>query len=300
MTVDKWLERNGTRLDGQLAVVTGGSGSLGRAAAEHLCLLGARVILAVRNEEKGEAAAEAIRRAVPDADVRIAPLDLSSLQSVAAFAERLTRQEAKLDILLHSAGIYRQPRQDTADGLEMTAQVNAVSPLWLTQALLPLLRAAPRGRSIAVTSLSAYYARFDPTDWQARQVHSLTEAYARSKRLLALGIHALQAESGARLCLSHPGISATGLFSPENHAYSERFLRFALPLMRRLFMSPSKAALSAVYACCHDVPSGCTAAPRGLLQAWGYPRLKRLPAALRDEAAAREALFVLRQNVPAL
>lgn len=66
-------------LSGKLAVVTGSNSGLGFGLAKRLAAGGADVVMAIRNQNKGEAAIAEIRKSVPDARLTIKPLDLSSL-----------------------------------------------------------------------------------------------------------------------------------------------------------------------------------------------------------------------------
>ena len=155
------------------------------------------------------------------------------------------------------------------------------------------------GRVVAMTSLSGFYARVDEKDIQSLQTKGLTEVYARSKRLLADGMLWLeeQMNTTVRFIPAHPGISATGLFSEQNGAYAKGFLRVAVPVMRRVFMPPEEACMSALHACCQPVPKGCLVEPRGFMNAWGLPRISpvgcRLDGAVRRDELMRHALKLL-------
>ena len=133
--------------DGRVALVTGANGGIGYEAALALAAKGGRVILAARNPAKGEAAVAAIREACPKAAVRLELLDLASLASVAACAERLLAAEPRLDLLINNAGVMMPPkRQITSDGFELQFGTNYLGHFALTERLLPLLRAGRQPR----------------------------------------------------------------------------------------------------------------------------------------------------------
>src|ERR1700743_3303605 len=90
---------------GRLAVVTGATGGLGIETAQGLAEAGANVVLTGRNREKGRAAIDRIKRAVPGATVRFEMLDLASLKSVRAFAEKMLAQGKPLHLLINNAGV---------------------------------------------------------------------------------------------------------------------------------------------------------------------------------------------------
>ena len=84
---------------GTLAVVTGANSGIGFGVSQRLAAAGAMVILAVRNTDKGNQAAQAIRAASPHAQVVVEQLDLASLASVEAFAARLLIRDQPINTL---------------------------------------------------------------------------------------------------------------------------------------------------------------------------------------------------------
>jgi NAD(P)-dependent dehydrogenase (short-subunit alcohol dehydrogenase family) len=101
-------------LTGKLVVVTGANSGIGLGAATRLAGAGAEVVLAVRNPAKGEAALTEIRAAHPQATMSVEVLDLSSLDSVAAFADRLLQRDRPIDILINNAGVMMPPTSATS------------------------------------------------------------------------------------------------------------------------------------------------------------------------------------------
>ncbi len=286
-SAERWLRAHPADLRGKRALITGATGSLGEAVARALLAMGADALLAARNPDKARALLAALRADYPAAAIEWLPLDLSRFATVDALCERLDGE--RIDLLVNNAGVYRQPRRTTRDGLEQSFQTNCLAPVYLTLRLLPAVARAG-GRVVTMTSLAAFYAPLDLDDPQSLRVRNQTEVYARGKRQLSMAMaclsrSALAGEGGARVLLAHPGVSATNLFSLENAAFKARTLRFIVPIMRRLFMSPSKAALSAVAACSQPVPDGAMLQPRGLMHAWGLPTASPSPVCCRDEAA---------------
>ncbi|HEX4862987.1 MAG TPA: SDR family NAD(P)-dependent oxidoreductase, partial [Acidimicrobiales bacterium] len=101
---------------GKTVIVTGANSGIGRAAARALGGAGARVVLAVRNLDKGREAASTIPG---DTDVRA--LDLASLASVRDFA---AKWEGEIDVLINNAGVMAPPLSRTADGFELQFGTN--------------------------------------------------------------------------------------------------------------------------------------------------------------------------------
>jgi NAD(P)-dependent dehydrogenase (short-subunit alcohol dehydrogenase family) len=87
---------------GRTVIVTGASSGLGLETSRVLAGKGARVVMAVRNEAKGRAAATEISNAHPGADLEVRRLDVGDLESVAAFATALG---GPVDVLVNNAGI---------------------------------------------------------------------------------------------------------------------------------------------------------------------------------------------------
>jgi NAD(P)-dependent dehydrogenase (short-subunit alcohol dehydrogenase family) len=106
---------------GRTAVITGANTGLGYETAAALAAKGAHVVLAVRNLEKGRAAAERISAATPGASVAVQELDLSSLESVRAAAEELKARHDAIDLLINNAGVMFTPRSTTKDGFDYSS-----------------------------------------------------------------------------------------------------------------------------------------------------------------------------------
>ena len=105
---------------GRTVVVTGANSGTGRETARRLTAAGARVILAVRNPEKGAEALAEVLRTRPDAQAEVRVVDLADLRSVRTFAGSLHRDLDRLDTLVNNAGVMVPPqRHETADGHEL-------------------------------------------------------------------------------------------------------------------------------------------------------------------------------------
>ena len=205
---------------GRRVLITGATGGLGYETALALAQAGADVLLTGRNPAKGAAALAAIRASCPAAQIRYADLDLASLASVQAFAERLSGETDGLDLLVNNAGVMMPPtRHQTVDGFELQLGTNYLSHFALTGQLLPLLR---NGRQTRVVNLSSGAHRiqaaihFDDLQWQNK--YQPWPAYAQSK--LAMLMFAFELERRSKACgwglmsnAAHPGYARTGLQS---------------------------------------------------------------------------------------
>lgn len=276
-------------LEGKTAVVTGATGSLGQETAKRLVNAGAKVILAVRNIEKGEKLRWILLQEVPTAAVEVQKLDLSDFDSIDFFVNTLLNEP--LALLVNNAGVYHLPKQFTDDGLEMHFAVNYAGPLYLTAQLLPVLE-KNGGRVVTVSSLAADYAHPSLSDIMATQVKSRTAVYGRSKCLAAMSFLYLQTVAQQRWphvdwALAHPGVSATSLFASEKGGFSRGFNRIVVPLMKVVFPSPAVSSAS-IWKAIGGVEKGNIVGPRGLLHVWGKPKAYPLPRSQRDVKRQRE------------
>ena len=126
-------------LQGKLAIVTGASRGIGHATAIALANRGADVVLAGRDSERLRAVEEALPRGAVSLE-----LDLSNLDSIGAFVEKIRARVAKVDVLVNCAGIYSRGtwEQSSAPELENVFATNVRGVFALTRELLPLLVAA--------------------------------------------------------------------------------------------------------------------------------------------------------------
>src|SRR5258707_10242027 len=124
----KWTSDDVPGQHGRLAVVTGANTGLGFETARVLAARGASVVLAVRDTEKGKAAAARIAGTAPGADVTVQPLDLTSLEPVRAAAGELRARHPRIDLLANNAGAMFPPKQATRDGFELQLGTNHLGP----------------------------------------------------------------------------------------------------------------------------------------------------------------------------
>ncbi|KAL7812786.1 putative short-chain dehydrogenase/reductase family protein [Trichoderma gracile] len=129
-------------LVGQVAIVTGSNVGLGLSACRQLLRLGlSHLIMAVRSQAKGDAAAAQLRRDFTSATVAVWIVDMESYDSVRAFASRCESLE-RIDIVILNAGLIMSPYTVAREtGNEITLQVNYLSTALLTILLLPILKA---------------------------------------------------------------------------------------------------------------------------------------------------------------
>jgi NAD(P)-dependent dehydrogenase (short-subunit alcohol dehydrogenase family) len=142
-------------LEKKIAVVTGGNRGIGFEICRQLGKAGYHVILAARDPGKGEAAAEKLRN--EKLDVAFHALDVADERSIAAFVAWLKDTHGRCDALVNNAGILPDPRgsrlADTTPATVRAAfETNALAPLLLIQAVLPLMQKRKHGRIVNLSS----------------------------------------------------------------------------------------------------------------------------------------------------
>jgi len=205
----------GLSVEGKVVLVTGASGGLGAETARALAEKGAFVTLAVRDVAKGEAVAASIRESTGNQRVEVGRLDLTSPESVRAFAKGWLETHDALELLINNAGIMACPLERTKEGWEMQFATNHIGHFLLTGLLVPALRAGAPGR---IVNLSSAGHRFGGVDFEdihfERRPYDKWIAYGQSKSANILFTQELDRRleaSGIRSYAVHPGVIMTEL-----------------------------------------------------------------------------------------
>jgi NAD(P)-dependent dehydrogenase (short-subunit alcohol dehydrogenase family) len=214
--MSKWNTADIPDQTGRIAVVTGANTGLGFETAKALAAKGARVVLAVRNLDKGKDAATLITRATPGADVTLQQLDLSSLASVREAAAELKSNHDHIDLLINNAGVMWTPKSTTADGFELQFGTNHLGHFAFTGLLLDRLLPIPGSRVVTVSSIGHRIRaaiHFDDLQWE--HGYNRVAAYGQAKLSNLLFTYELQrriAHHGTTIAAAaHPGGSNTEL-----------------------------------------------------------------------------------------
>jgi NAD(P)-dependent dehydrogenase (short-subunit alcohol dehydrogenase family) len=265
-------------LTGRTTIVTGGASGIGLETARALAAKGAHVVLAVRDEAKGRAAAAAIT-----GSTEVRHLDLADLASVRSFADDWS---GDIHALINNAGVMVPPLGRTADGFELQFGINHLGHFALTNLLLPHITA--RVVTVASTAHRAGTIVFDDLNWATRRYGGGSKAYEQSKLanlLFSLELQRRLAVSGSPVIstAAHPGMTATNLMSSSESAI---LTAFATVVVRLFAQDPATGATPTLFAATEPIPGGSYAGPGGRFQMAGPPVLVGRSAEAADALVA--------------
>ena len=250
--MSSWTSADLPSFAGRTVIVTGANSGLGEVTARELARVGAHVVLACRNLDKGRAAADGMT-----GDVEVRPLDLQSLASVREFADGVDAA----DVLINNAGIMAVPYALTADGFESQIGTNHLGHFALTNLLLPKLT----DRVVTVSSMMHLfgYVSIKDLNWKSRP-YLAWPAYGQSKLANLLFTSELQrrldaAGSPLRALAAHPGYSATNLQGQTGN----RIGSAAMLAANRLMATPAEfGARQTLFAASQELPGDTYVGPR--------------------------------------
>ena len=287
---------------GRRAIVTGSNSGIGYVTALELARHGATVVIASRSAEKGTAAADRINRELGEPRAEFVPLDLASLASVRAFADRELARDTPLDLLINNAGVYAPPqRRETTDGFELQFGTNVLGHFALAGLLLPALaraagaRPATPPRIVTIASIAHKRGRLHLENLQFEGNYQPTAAYGQSKLAnlmlaLELGRRLRSAGSPILSIAAHPGVASTALFlRPEAPAF-ERTMRtlFGHLIDAALNSVPGGALPTLFAATAPDANPGGYYGPQGFAETRGEDvGLAKISHQALDEGAAK-------------
>jgi len=169
------------RLDGKVAIVTGGGGGIGTLAACAFAEAGADVVVVARTATKCEATADMVRRIGGRAWV--IPTDVTSADAVQNMLAQVERDCGRVDILLNNAGVTspKTLEESTEDEWFGVIKVNVKVTFLVTKAVLPMMKAQRSGRIINMGSILSKVGMVNRTAYSASKA-----AVAQITRSLAL------------------------------------------------------------------------------------------------------------------
>jgi retinol dehydrogenase-14 len=233
-------------MTGKVALITGGTGGIGKATAIGLAALGARVGIAGRDLPRAERSAADIRTASGNPAVVAFAADMSSQAEVRRLASAVLGAYPRLDVLVNNVGGFWAHRHTTADGLEYTFALNYLAPFLLTNLLLDRLKASAPARVVTVSSHVQAEGRIDFDDLQGGRNYSGQRAYSQSKLANILFTNELARRldgSGVSATSLHPGFVRTD-FGGEDQAW---FFTVVSHVVRPFLKTPEQGGQTSIY-----------------------------------------------------
>jgi len=204
-------------MKGKRVIITGPTSGVGKEIAVQLVALGAEIILACRDMEKGNKTAAEITQRTGSTKLVVMQMDASSQKSIREFAREFRKKYRRLDVLINNAAGNRGtlPKINSVDGIELTFATNVVGYYLLTHELRETLVKSAPARVVNVASTYASDLDLDDLQFERRPFESF-KAYAQSKacdRLLTWALARRLEGSGVTANAMTPGlITETGLY----------------------------------------------------------------------------------------
>lgn len=237
---------------GRVAVVTGASAGIGKAAAISLAGQGWRVIGVGRNPERSLAALAEIRQTAPGAQVDMVIGDLAEIAQTKRAADEIRGLTNRIDVLLNNAGGIGKELVVTSEGNEAVFAGNHVGPFLLTRELLPLLRIAAKESPagvVRVLNVSSSAADLSPGfDWDNLQMldsHQASPAYCNVKLANLMFTRTLGERlsgDGIAVKAMHPGTVDTNFAS-----YGDADLQAIVATMKDITVTAEQGADTLVW-----------------------------------------------------
>lgn len=221
-------------LPGKTALITGSTGGIGKETARGLARLGARVVLVGRDPGRAAAAAEELRRDTGNGEVTFHTADLTRGRDLHRLAEEVHARYDRLDVLINNAGVTKERRELTEDGVETTFAANVIAPYALTRLLLPALTRADSARIVNITG-GVPKGRIDLDNLQGERAFVGLTHYNQTKLALMAMSYTFAERlrgTGATLNVAYPGHAYTSMNRDLRTGAYPALARPVVPLLR--------------------------------------------------------------------
>jgi NAD(P)-dependent dehydrogenase (short-subunit alcohol dehydrogenase family) len=280
-------------------IITGANSGLGKESAIALAKLGAEIVLAVRDVNKGQSVKNQILNQTPSAVIEVAELDLMDLDSVRKFAA--IQSTKPIDVLLNNAGIMAVPFEKTKDGFESQMGTNHLGHFLLTELLLDAVSKGTNPRIVNVSSSAHRLGKLKTGDKSEINVseenYSPWTVYGNSKLANLLFTNELVrrlkiANSNITVAVAHPGYANTNLqlVAATKKSGLRKSVELAVTKVMNIILgqSAAKGALPQIAACTWvDIQSGDYLGPRGLFESRGKPKKVKMNKSAQDIELAK-------------
>jgi NAD(P)-dependent dehydrogenase (short-subunit alcohol dehydrogenase family) len=280
-------------------IITGANSGLGKESAFALAKLGAEIVLAVRDINKGQSVKNQILNQTPSAVIEVAALDLMDLDSVRKFAA--SQSTKPIDVLLNNAGIMAVPFEKTKDGFESQMGTNHLGHFLLTELLFDAISKGSNPRIVNVSSSAHRLGKLKTGDINelnvSKENYSPWTVYGNSKLANLLFTNELVrrlklVNSNITVAVAHPGYANTNLqlVAATKRSGIRKSVELAVTKLMNIILGQSAAngALPQIAACTWvDIQSGDYLGPRGLFESRGKPKKVKMNKAAQDIELAK-------------
>ncbi|MGY5853925.1 MAG: SDR family oxidoreductase [Candidatus Thorarchaeota archaeon] len=233
-------------MKGKICIVTGSNSGIGKETTRALAEKGAKVIMVVRNQERGDIAKSDILESTGNDSIELMLCDLSLMSDIRRLAQEFKNRYDRLDVLINNAGVVVSKRHVTSEGFERTLAVNYLAPFMMTHELLPLLQSSAPARVVNLSSGLHKSAKFDIDDIQSENKYKSMSVYGTAKLLVVMHTYELARRlegTGVTVNVAHPGFVATNLGANTGSRLSSFMFKLVKPFQK----SAPEGAETSVY-----------------------------------------------------
>ena len=242
-------------MDKKVCLITGANSGIGKAAAAQILQQDYQVVLACRNQERGEAAQKEINQLVESDASELMVVDMSLQSSIRSFAEIFLSRYDRLDVLIHNAAAFDVTVKDpvfTAEGVESIWATNHVGPVLLTDLLVEALKKSTQGRIITIASkgLIVYpnlTIDLDDPEFRSRKFN-VSKAYYQSKLAQVMYTYWLAEQlSGTAVTANCIRVTNVKIDIENRYPDASRLSRFMYRIKSSFSISPEEMAETYTY-----------------------------------------------------
>ena len=241
----------------RVCLITGATSGIGKETALALAKMGSTIIVNGKNEKRGEETITEIKKISGNENVELMIANLSSLNEVRKFADRLKGKYDKLDILINNAAVFCTSRNLSLDGIEMQFAVNHLSNFLLTNLLLETLKKSNSARIINVSSNAHYQGRINFDDINFEKRYFGWTVYCQSKLANVLFTYELADRLDPKqvtVNALHPGTVRTNIVGK----YASFIYRLGWNLQKPLMLPVEEGAKTSIYLASSEEVKGIT------------------------------------------
>lgn len=259
-------------------LISGATGSIGSSTLFYISKLSSfNIFLLERDLNKGNILKEKIEK---ETKSKITLIEFDYLSKELIDNSSSILKDINIDIFINISGIYHQ-KEEYILGIEKTYLVNLCSPIYF---ITSLLKSNKDIKIIIVSSISYSYSKLDFSSLnELNKIKSKTKRYILSKRLLMNYFIYYSLINKSDISFVFPGVTYSSLFSKDKNGYNRLFYFLIVPLMKIIFMKPSKCSLSIIYSTFNKSNFAKASSPKGLLNYYGYPKFINIKKDMFDE-----------------